>query len=123
MKKIGIIMLLITIILQAFSQEVVSKEKQEKNETVAVADSNASARVIIGDNLLSVENNKDALKFRVGNRGLEILQTLEGRKLNFEKYAEDDYNLSSGNGYELNGDLIIISPKTGVLFYLLTSIT
>jgi hypothetical protein len=100
MKKIGIIMLLITIILQAFSQEVVSKEKQEKNETVAVADSNASARVIIGDNLLSVENNKDALKFRIGNRGLEILQTLEGRKLNFEKYAEDDYNLSSGNGYE-----------------------
>jgi hypothetical protein len=100
MKKIGITILLITILLQAFSQEVRSKEKQEKKETVTAVDSNAATRVIIGDNLLRFEDSKDALRFRIANRGVEILETLEGPKLKFEKYTEDDDNVYDNRSYE-----------------------
>ena len=75
------------IIMQAFSQEVVSKEKEEplKNEQTG-----ENTKVTIGDNLFSVRDDKDALHIRIGNRGLEILESLEGnRRFSFEKYDDE----------------------------------
>jgi len=87
MKKTGIFLLMAGIIMQAFSQEVVSKEKEEplKNEQ-----SRENTKVTIGDNLFSVRDDKDALHIRIGNRGLEILESLEGnRRFSFEKYDDE----------------------------------
>jgi hypothetical protein len=86
MKRIVIITLQMILMLQSFSQEVtaVSKSADQK----AAADTNAAARVIVGDNALVVENNKDAFKMRIGDRGISILESLEnkGPKFEFEKY-------------------------------------
>lgn len=92
MKKIGIILLLAAIIIQAFSQEVISKEKQEEKQQTAVASANntESTKVVLGNDLISVEDNKDAVKVRVGNRGLNILESLEGPKISFERYIGND---------------------------------
>lgn len=88
MKKIGIILMLTAIIFQAFSQEVISKEK-EKQDTNFIA-ANEKTKVVIGNDFLSVEEDSNALRLKIGNRGLNILESLEGTKVKFEKYAEAD---------------------------------
>jgi hypothetical protein len=87
MKKTGIILIFITIAFLVSGQEPV-KEKQEENRVAAVSDTNENTKVVIGENLVTVEDTKDALKVRVGNRGLNILQSLEGGpKFVWEKFT------------------------------------
>ncbi len=87
MKKIGSIALLATLILQAFSQEVTAVNKDTLQQA-AVADTNETARVIVGDKAIVVENEKDAFRLRVGDRGITILESLEGKtpKVEFNKF-------------------------------------
>jgi hypothetical protein len=93
MKKIGTIILFAAIILQAFSQEVISKEKQEENKTSSDITANDNTKVIIGEDLLSFEEGDGTLNIRIGNRGLSILESLEGGpKVAFERY-DDNENL------------------------------
>jgi hypothetical protein len=93
MKKIGIIVLFATMIIQAFSQEVTAGNKVA-DQKVTVADTNETARVIVGDSVLVIENNKDAVKMRIGDRGITILESLENNKpkVEFEKYGSDEGN-------------------------------
>lgn len=82
---------MVTIMLQALSQEVVSKEKpaekREKDSTLT-----EKVQVNIGDEVFSVSENKDIVKIRIGDNGLTILESLEGgSKIRFEKYDDDDY--------------------------------
>lgn len=49
-------------------------------------DTNETARIILGNNLMRIDENDSSLTFRVGNRGLSILESLEGTKVDFEKY-------------------------------------
>jgi hypothetical protein len=89
MKKIGIIILLTAIILQGFSQKLSAEcQSGKKQGTDAITDRNT--KVTIGKDLLSVEDSDSALNLRIGNRGLNILESLEGPKLNLKKYSEDD---------------------------------
>ena len=89
MKKIGAIILFVTIIMQSFSQEVMSKEKQEENKTAAIAAENP--RLAIGEDLFRVDEDEGSLNIKIGNRGLRILESLEGGpRFNFEKYDEND---------------------------------
>jgi hypothetical protein len=88
MKKFGMILMLTAIILQAFSQEIISKEKEKQDSNAMAA--GEKTKVIIGNELLSVEDSPDALKFRIGNHGLNILESLEGKKVKFEKYTVPD---------------------------------
>ncbi len=89
MKKIGIIILLTAIIIQGFSQESSAKSQDGKKQGTTVnADENA--KVSIGKNLLSIEEGDSSLNVRVGNRGLNILESLEGPKFNFKRYSEND---------------------------------
>lgn len=107
MKKIGIILLLTAMITQGFSQET-SAEKKEPVRQESVADSNEVTRVIVGNDLVVVENNEDAVKVRVGNRGLVILESLEegDSKVQFEKYNDqgDDSPFEYYRGDEENND-------------------
>jgi hypothetical protein len=89
MKKIGIILILVAIMFQVYGQEITKEKLSEKQLAVAI-DTNENTKVVIGKNLLSVEDSKDAVKLRVGNRGLNILESLEGSKFNFERYTGND---------------------------------
>lgn len=85
MKKIGIALIFIALAFQASGQEPV-KGKIEENRSAAVSDTNENTKVTIGENLVAVEDSKDAFKVRVGNRGLNILESLEGQKFTWEKF-------------------------------------
>jgi len=89
MKKIGITILLTAIIIQGFSQKS-SAESQDgkKQRTIVYADENT--KVSIGKNLISIEENDSSLNLRIGDRGLNILESLEGPKFNFKRYSEND---------------------------------
>ncbi|HCI55954.1 MAG TPA: hypothetical protein PK910_04825, partial [Bacteroidales bacterium] len=93
MKKITIILVVANIILQAFGQEVISKENEKTENQNSIDEKTV---LTIGDNLIIIEDAKDSLRIRIGNRGLEILESLEGSsKIHFEKYninePEDNY--------------------------------
>lgn len=91
MKRIGVIILLAAIILQGFSRKLQAKSQDTiKQENSSKNDRNT--RVSIGDNLMSFEENDSALNVRVGNRGLSVLESLEGSgsRFHFEKYQDKD---------------------------------
>jgi hypothetical protein len=87
MKKIGIALIFTALIYQASGQEPV-KEKIDENRFAAVPDTNENTKVTIGENLVAVEDSKDAFKVRVGNRGLNILESLEGPKITWENFND-----------------------------------
>jgi len=92
MKKIGIIFLSsAVIIIQGFSQET-SAESKISEQKKAVADTSEITKVVIGDNKLVFEDGNEALSVRIGNRGLTILESLEGKgpKLDFQNYRNRD---------------------------------
>jgi Outer membrane protein beta-barrel domain len=90
MKKIGIIILLTaTIIMQGLSRGL-SAEIQDVKKQGTNGNKDENTKVTIGKDLLSFEESDSAFKLRVGNRGLNILESLEGPKFNFERYAENE---------------------------------
>jgi hypothetical protein len=89
MKKIGIIILLTAIIINGLSQKLLAVIQEEEKQGTSV-NTDENTKVSIGNNLLSVEESDSALNVRVGNRGLNILESLEGPKLNFKKFTPDD---------------------------------
>ncbi len=89
MKKFGVIILFTAIIVQGFSQEA-SAENRNANHDGTEIKSDQNTRVSVGNELLSVEERDSAINIRMGNRGLNILESLEGKKFNFERYSDDD---------------------------------
>lgn len=89
MKKFGIIILLSAIILQGFSQEVAA-EVQSGGQEKAPEKVSENTKVTIGRDLMTVEENDSSVNIRVGNRGISLLESLEGPKVNFRKYDDID---------------------------------
>jgi hypothetical protein len=89
MKETGIILIFIVIVFQV-SGQAVTKEKLEESQVTVISDTNENTKVVIGEDLISVVDGKDAVKVRVGNRGLSILESLEGPKFAFEKFEAND---------------------------------
>lgn len=90
MKRTGIFILLVTLIWQAFSQEVVSVEKQP----AAAKENKETLKVTLGDEVFSVADNEEGVKIRLGDQGLTILESLEGgSRIRLEKYDDDDLAL------------------------------
>ncbi len=91
MKKIGITLLLTAILTQGFSQET-SAEKKEPVKQETPADTNDVTKVVVGNDLLVVEDDAEAVRVKVGNRGVVILESLEEgeSKIQFEKYEDAD---------------------------------
>ena len=87
MKRIGIILLLTVFLTQGFSQgeDIVNPEQVPDK---VLSDTNDMTRVIIGKDLIVVEDDEEATNIKVGNRGVNILESLEEGepKVNFEKY-------------------------------------
>jgi hypothetical protein len=89
MKTIKTFILLAALLIPGRGQ-IVSAEIQgnEKQETNSRTDNNS--KVTIGSDLLSIEGNDSSVNLRVGNRGLRLLESLEGPKVNFEKYPKEE---------------------------------
>lgn len=81
--------MLIAIWLQVSGQEN-RNETRSENRLAIASDTNENTKVVIGKDMFSIEESKDAVKVRVGNRGLNILESLEGPKIKFERYTRDD---------------------------------
>jgi hypothetical protein len=90
MKKIVIIALLSIVLIQGFSQES-SAEKKSDKQPVAAADSSSITKVVVGRNRIALIDKGDEINVRVGNRGLTILESLEGKlpKIEINKYNND----------------------------------
>lgn len=89
MKTIKIFILLTAFLIhgrgQVVSAEIQGNEKQETNSRT-----DNKSKVTIGSDLLSIEGNDSSLNLRVGNRGLSLLESLEGPKVNFKKYSKEE---------------------------------
>jgi outer membrane protein with beta-barrel domain len=121
MKKIGMSILLTAIILQGFSQELSAESERTKKEETKI-NTGKNTKVTIGDGLLSVEESDSAVNLRIGNRGLNILESLEGPKFNFEKYDDDKDRTGRRNrfkghwtGVEFGFNNYVTSDKSLVL--------
>ena len=91
MKKIGIILIFVAIIIQGFSQETSAVNKDTKQQ-VEIIDTTEITKVVLGNNRIVVEDGKESLRVRIGNKGLTILESLEGKgpKVDFQDYREAD---------------------------------
>ncbi|MBG0860442.1 MAG: outer membrane beta-barrel protein [Bacteroidales bacterium] len=93
MKKTFILLILAALIIQGFSQET-SAENKSVSVQKAVADTNENYKVVIGRNLLVYEDSQAATNLRLGNRGISILESLEGERprIEFEDYRPESTN-------------------------------
>jgi hypothetical protein len=92
MKKIGIITLMLIILLQAYGQEAASTVKKENQKTDTLLKSEDDTRVVIGKDFFSIDEGKDNVNIRLGNHGINILESLEGgSKITIKKYNNDDW--------------------------------
>ncbi len=80
------------ILFQAYSQEAVSVEKNSQAKDTLLK-SDDDTRISIGNDLLSIDDSKDALKIRLGKHGVNILESLEnGSKITFQNYDDWTWN-------------------------------
>jgi hypothetical protein len=89
MKKVGITILLTAIILIGTVRNLSAEIQSEVIESKS-ANTDRNTKVVIGSDLLSVEGNDSSLNLRVGNRGLNMLESLEGPKFKFERYSKKE---------------------------------
>ena len=77
-------------LLPAYSQEAVSTDKKEKQKTDTLIKSDEETKVSIGKDLLTINEGRDNVRIHLGNRRINILESLEGgSKITIEK---DDNN-------------------------------
>jgi len=89
MKKIGISILLIAITTNGFCLKVFAERQNEEKQGTSTNKTEPS-KLIIGNEVVNIEQNDSSLNLKAGNRGLSILESLEGPKFNFKKYPEND---------------------------------
>jgi hypothetical protein len=88
MKRIRTIFLLSIAMIQAISQSSMALSQNEEDKK---DDSSEKKEVVIGRNFVKIIEDENSLNIRVGNRGLRILESLEGEGTNIrlEKYNRD----------------------------------
>jgi hypothetical protein len=89
MQKIGIFLLLTTITFQAYCQDTAVLNENGKS-AISTDNEQISTKVVIGNDLISFEDGEDALNLRVGNKGIKILESLEGHKIGFVNYNNEE---------------------------------
>jgi hypothetical protein len=89
MKKFGFIIVLTAIIMCGFCLKV-SADNRTGEKQDASADKNKSAKGTTGKDRISAEEKDSALNLKTGNRGLEILESLEGPSINIKNYSDKE---------------------------------
>lgn len=89
MKKLGIIILFLSVITQGFGQEMFALGQQDEQENRSGRDDRKE--VVIGRNFLRIAEDDTSVNIRVGNRQISILESLEGdaTEIKVERYDED----------------------------------
>ncbi len=90
MKRIILLFLAMSVLSGSFGQEQKTTDEPDQ-KLLTVADSNIKTRVVIGRDLVNVEENDSSVTVKVKNRGISILESLEGPKIRVEKYDEEEY--------------------------------
>lgn len=85
MKKSAILILATAIICQAFTLQSREITVIKKSQT-GVSDSSDNTTIIIGNDFFRFDGNDSLVIIKMGSRGLNILETLEGKKVDIEKY-------------------------------------
>ena len=88
MKKIETIIVLSAIIILGSCIKV-SAEIQTGENQGTKNNRNEPTKVVIGRDAMSVEESDSAVNVKIGNRGLTILESLEGPKFSLRKYSKD----------------------------------
>lgn len=91
MKRLKTIFLLAAAMTQTLSQSsmALSQNEEDKNQT-----SEDRKEVVIGRNFLKITEDDNSVNIRLGNRGLSILESLEGdgKSIRIERYNRDSRN-------------------------------
>jgi len=90
MKKIGIIILLMAMTMNGFCLKA-KAEKQTEGKQETSSNKTEPSKFIIGNDEVNIEQSDSSLNLKTGNHGLSILESLEGPKLSFKKYSDNDY--------------------------------
>jgi hypothetical protein len=88
MKKSAILFIATTITCQAFTLQSREITVIEKSRT-GVSDSSDNTTIIIGNDFFRFDGNDSLVVIKMGSRGLNILETLEGKKVDIEKYETE----------------------------------
>mgnify|MGYP001588079294 CR=1 FL=1 len=81
----------ILIICESFTFQS-KDDRLEETKLLSKADTNDNMTIILGDRLFRFDENDSSMAFRIGNRGMNILESFEGTKVNFEKYEASSEN-------------------------------
>lgn len=100
MKKLGLIIMLSTLLGQVFSQEISATGEDRQNRRSRR--SHEDNEFAIGKKLFRITENDTMVNIRVGNRGLNILESLEGggTDIKVERYRDDE----SDNNYNYDNN-------------------
>jgi hypothetical protein len=85
MKKYIILIAAILIICESFTLPA-NKEISTGSISISPADTNDNRTIIIGNDFFRIDENDSSLALKIGNRGLSILESLEGKKVDIMKY-------------------------------------
>jgi hypothetical protein len=88
MKNFGIIIMLTAILAQVFCMDL-SADSQNSKKEKATPYNYENTKVSFGKDLLSIEDRDTSFNLKIENRGLTILESLEGHTINFEKYSDN----------------------------------
>lgn len=89
MKKIVAILIMTIIFVQSYCQDTAMLTSDE-SAVPMVIDQQNNTRVEIGNNLISVQDNENAFDIRIKDRGIRILESLEGPDFGFVNYNDPD---------------------------------
>ena len=85
MKRFILSVILISVIISIFSQEGEQIRKEELPQ-LATADSNENLRIVIGKDLFRYQKADSSINIRFKEKGISILESLEGTKVEVAKY-------------------------------------
>jgi len=90
MKKVGIIILLIVLVMNGSALKTSAESLAGGNKEVS-GKKIATAKIITGNDRLKIENNDSTINLRSGNNGLNVLESLEGSEFYSKKYTWKDH--------------------------------
>jgi hypothetical protein len=89
MKKVGLIILLTAIIMYGFCLKVSADNNTSEKQSTS-ADKNESTKFTACKDRISAEEKDSAINLKNGNRGLAILESLEGSSNNIIEYSKKE---------------------------------
>lgn len=112
MKNILIVLLAMAFMINGYSQE---DESNQTREMIAESDTNDKTRVEIGNDFIVVEDGEDEVNVKVGNKGIRILESLEGPGVKFKRFDsyheneqdqdyDQDYDQDQDQDYDFDDD-------------------